>query len=1037
MAKVFYREVEEFEPTVINKLIQYKWDSKVLKNPTEEDLIENWRQILSFNNSSIDKLNGYPLTSSEMQQILAQVNEKHSAYSLNSFINGGSIQIKRDCEEDTLHYGKTVSLKIYDRNEIAGGKSIYQIAEQPHFKKQNALGRDRRGDLMLLINGMPVIHIELKKSGIPLSQATNQIQKYSQEGIFTGIFSLIQIFIAMTPDEVIYFANNPDSIGRFNDKYFFHWGDFYNRRVDDWEEFTRLFLHIPMAHELIGFYTIADKSDKNLKILRSYQYYAVNEIQNQVIKHDWEDKNQRGGLIWHTTGSGKTLTSFKCADLISKTDRADKVIFLVDRKNLDEQTYSNYVCFADTSSDVQNANSTYDLLYKLKSNDSFTRLIVCSIQKLSRLHDEGTIATLKDIEKINQKRLIFIVDECHRDTFGEMMNKIKRTFTHSLFFGFSGTPIFDTNSRDGSKTSDVFGSELHRYTIGDGIRDNNVLGFDTYRVDIYKEDEIRRVVAEQECKGKIEDLKARGDQQLIKKYYKIINEMNMLKVEEYLKSSQYKTEKYKNGVIDHILSKFDNISRNNKFHAIFATSSIPEAFEYYDILKSRKANLKFTVIVDKNEDNTAEDVLMGIDQTKGEKIAEIIRDYNNMYKMSFSWATYGDMKSDVSLRLAHKAPYTGISKNPDERLDLVIVVNQMLTGYDSKWVNVLYLDKILEQENLIQAISRTNRIFDEEKPFGLVYYYRKPYTMEQNMQDALDTYSGEKAYEVFVPKLIENIRRLNVIYTDIKGLFDSEGIEHFRYVPREDNNKKQFISLFNTLTRTVIKLRIQDFKWEQKEYYDEKADKNVTVLMSEEEYKILCIRYAELMKEIIRNKSDDTPFEIDTAITTIQVAKIDNDYMNARFDRFKKINFSKEKQEVIDKALTEVFACFKYLTEEEQRFAQMVISDVRNGELDVNNQNTLRDYITEYASREQNKTIKDFADTFGLNYELLKKLVSMNSENIADLNILKQGVDINKTIEYIKNKDGEILTPLKAKSKLDSLIREFIKTGGDSFKNKE
>lgn len=1037
MCENYYKNELVFENDVAELLTRVGWNKEIIMYPTEEDLIENWRKILSRNNKSIDKLNNQELTKTEMDKVLNEVRNKRTPFNLNGFINGTSVSIIRDNPNDPEHLGKTVSLKIYDRHEIAGGTSTYQIVRQPRFKARDDVAPERRGDLMLLINGMPVFHIELKKSGIPISKATYQIQKYSNEGVFSGIFSLIQIFVAMTPEDVLYFANPGPDTKVFNEKFFFHWGNVDNIPITNFKEFIRDFLSIPMAHELIGFYTIADKDDNTLKVLRSYQYYAVNRIRRVAYNHDWSSCYQRGGLIWHTTGSGKTLTSFKCADLIAKLGFSDKVVFLVDRTTLDVQSYENYRNFADDSDSVQNVETTSSLITKLKSDESSHTLIVASIQKMSRIYDDGLGRIDDDIEKINKKKIIFIVDECHRDTFGLMMNKIKETFPHALFFGFSGTPIFEKNSKKGNKSSDVFGNELHRYTIGDGIRDNNVLGFDTYRVDIYKEDEIRRVVAEQECKGTIEDLKARGDQQAIKKYYKIINEMNMLKVEEYLKSSQYKTEKYKNGVIDHILSKFDNISRNNKFHAIFATSSIPEAFEYYDILKSRKTNLKFTVIVDKNEDNTAEDALMGIDQTKGEKIAEIIRDYNNMYKMSFSWATYGDMKSDVSLRLAHKAPYTGISKNPDERLDLVIVVNQMLTGYDSKWVNVLYLDKLLEQENLIQAISRTNRIFDEEKPFGLVYYYRKPYTMEQNMQDALDTYSGEKAYEVFVPKLIENIRRLNVIYTDIKGLFDSEGIEYFRYVPREDKDKSQFISLFNALTRTVIKLRIQDFKWEQKEYYDEKTDKNVTVLMSEEEYKILCIRYAELMKEIIRNKSDDTPFEIDTAITTIQVAKIDNDYMNARFDRFKKINFSKEEQEVIDTALAEVFACFKYLTEEEQRFAQMVISDVQNGELDVNNQNTLRDYITEYASREQNKTIKDFADTFGLNYESLKKLVSMNSENIADLNILKQGVDINKTIEYIKNKDGEILTPLKAKSKLDSLIREFIKTGGDSFKNKE
>ena len=1025
MAKVFYREVEEFEPTVINKLIQYKWDSKVLKNPTEEDLIENWRQILSFNNSSIDKLNGYPLTSSEMQQILAQVNEKHSAYSLNSFINGGSIQIKRDCEEDTLHYGKTVSLKIYDRNEIAGGKSIYQIAEQPHFKKQNALGRDRRGDLMLLINGMPVIHIELKKSGIPLSQATNQIQKYSQEGIFTGIFSLIQIFIAMTPDEVIYFANNPDSIGRFNDKYFFHWGDFYNRRVDDWEEFTRLFLHIPMAHELIGFYTIADKSDKNLKILRSYQYYAVNEIQNQVIKHDWEDKNQRGGLIWHTTGSGKTLTSFKCADLISKTDRADKVIFLVDRKNLDEQTYSNYVCFADTSSDVQNANSTYDLLYKLKSNDSFTRLIVCSIQKLSRLHDEGTIATLKDIEKINQKRLIFIVDECHRDTFGEMMNKIKRTFTHSLFFGFSGTPIFDTNSRDGSKTSDVFGSELHRYTIGDGMKDGNVLGFDPRMIRTYKDDDLRKKYCIKELGT--DDIEKITDESKKNAYYQIMNELSMLEIEQVFKPREYNNDFHHNAVLSNILSTFDKISHHGKFHQMLATYSIEEALEYYKLFKVYAKELKVTVVVDSNDDNSQGTY------DKEQKLIEVIDDYNKTFNTAFTLPTYCDLKKDVAERLAHRFPYTDVSKNPSERLDLVIVVNQMLTGYDSKYINTLHIDKMIEEQNLIQAISRTNRLCDNDKPFGIIYYYRKPYTMEQNLKNALKTYSGENNFEIFVPKLVENLINFNTIFTNIKQLFESENIHNFEKLMESGESKQKFARLFKNLVSCYKRLEVQDFSWDKTEYLNEKTCEFIPCLIDELTYKILFVRYNELAKKERNKQNQAFPLDIDTSISEVAGQKIDSDYMNSRFKKFIRLNVSKETKAVINRSLDDLYSSFRTLDETRQNYARVIVSDIQTGKLIPDEKKSLNDYINYYINRDKNSKIRDFANTFGLNFTDFKALVYEKSIKNSDLENIKKTLDVSKVIEYFKVNYGETLSPFSAKMKFDKLIREFIQTDGDSF----
>ena len=278
----------DFEEAVVKLLIERGWKDGVLKNYTEQQLIQNWANILFENNRGIDRLNDYPLTDGEMQQIMEQVMNAKTPMKLNKFINGKSVLIKRDNPDDKLNFGKEVSLKIYDRLEIAAGLSRYQIAEQPKFPTKSKILNDRRGDLMLLINGMPVIHMELKKSGVSIKQACNQIEKYAAEGIFTGLFSLVQIFVAMNPEETVYFAN-PGPEGQFNPSYYFHWADFYNEPMNDWKDVTTALLSIPMAHMLVGFYTVADGSDGILKVMRSYQYYAASKISDAVSKAKWEN----------------------------------------------------------------------------------------------------------------------------------------------------------------------------------------------------------------------------------------------------------------------------------------------------------------------------------------------------------------------------------------------------------------------------------------------------------------------------------------------------------------------------------------------------------------------------------------------------------------------------------------------------------------------------------------------------------------------------------------------------------------------------
>ena len=704
---MIFKKEAEFEDALIKVLFNKGWSSEVIMYPTEEDLIQNWANILFDNNQSIDRLNGCPLTSGEMQQIMEQIKTLRTPLMLNKFINGKTISITRDNVDDKLHFGKEVSLKIYDRKEIAAGQSRYQIARQPKFKASSKILNDRRGDIMLLINGMPVIHIELKRSGVPVSEACNQIQKYSHEGVFSGLFSLVQIFVAMTPDETLYFAN-PGSWDAFNPDYYFHWADFNNEVINDWKGIASNLISIPMAHQLIGFYTVADDTDGVLKVMRSYQYYAASAISDKVSKTKWGEGNQRGGFIWHTTGSGKTMTSFKSAQLIANSKDADKVVFLTDRIELGNQSYIEYNNFTDDGESVQKTEDTYVLITKLKSSAPADTLIVTSIQKMSNIKNDENGLNAHDIEEIGKKRIVFIVDECHRSTFGEMLSTIKSTFPNAIFFGFTGTPIFEENQKKMSQTSTIFGGELHRYVLADGIRDKNVLGFDPRMVQTFKENDVRKQVALAEAKANnVEE--AFADEKKREVFNKYMNDVPMAGyenddgkyvkgVEDYLPNSQYIEPEHQNAVVNDICDNWSILSVNKKFHAIFATSSIPEAIEYYGLFKDKMPSLKVTCLFDphiSNEDGEYKNTYKGkpVALFKEDGLVKILNDYNDMFGQDFTIPTHASFKKDVSLRLAHKEKYSTITRTPEKMLDLLIVVDQMLTGFDSKWVNTLYSDQ--------------------------------------------------------------------------------------------------------------------------------------------------------------------------------------------------------------------------------------------------------------------------------------------------------------------------------------------------------
>lgn len=1038
---MIFNKESDFEEALIKILSEKGWEKEVLKNYSEQDLLRNWANILFENNRDIDRLNDYPLTDSEMQQILEQIEALRTPLKLNGFINGKSVSIVRDNPDDKLHLGKEVSLKIYDRREIAAGQSRYQIVQQPKFPTKSKLLNDRRGDLMLLINGMPVIHIELKKSGIPVSQAYNQIEKYSHEGIFSGLFSLVQIFVAMEPNEAVYFAN-PGPDGKFNPDYYFHWADFNNEPINEWDKVASTLLSIPMAHQLIGFYTVADDSDGVLKVMRSYQYFAASAISDKVAKAKWEGNNQLGGYVWHTTGSGKTMTSFKSAQLIASSKDADKVIFLMDRIELGTQSLKEYRGFADENESVQATENTNVLITKLKSSNPADTLIVTSIQKMSNIKDEAGGLNARDIELISNKRIVFIVDEAHRSTFGDMLLTIKNTFPKAMFFGFTGTPIQDENQKKKNTTSTVFGNELHRYSIADGIRDKNVLGFDPYKVLTFKDKDVRKVVALEKAKAQTEE-EAISDPVKSKIFYKYMdaNQVGMVGhfdakgdyikgIEDYIPNVQYTTEEHTTMVVKDILENWVTLSHNSKFHAIFATSSIPEAINYYRLFKAMKPHLKVTALFDPSIDNNG-----GV-QFKEDGLVEIISDYNEQYGQEFSIPTFAKMKKDIAARLAHKKPYERIANEPAKQIDLLIVVDQMLTGFDSKWINTLYMDKVLQYENIIQAFSRTNRLFGPDKPFGTIRYYRKPHTMERNINAAVKLYSGDRPLGLFVQHLIDNLKQMNELFESITDLFADSGIENFEKLPDDTSACRKFAKDFNEFNSYLEAAKIQGFKWNVLSYVDEETGEVIDVTIDENTYLILVLRYKELTGGGGGTGGDDVPYDLAGYITEIDTGLIDADYMNSKFDKYiKLLSVEGTTKEAIEQAETELHKTFATLSQEEQKYANIFLHDIQRGDVKVAEGKSLRDYINEYLSKARNDQIHRISVAIGVDENMLRNVMGLklNENNLNEFgryDELKKTVDKAKAKEYFEKVEGTKIIPPKVNVKVDKLLRDFIINGG-------
>lgn len=1032
-----FNDEQEFELALIEVLKRKGWGNmSVLNYPTEAELIRNWADRLFETNNGIDCLNGQPLTDTEMEQILQQVTDLRTPLNINKFVNGKTVTIRRDNPNDPDHLGKDVALNIYDRQQIAGGKSTYQLVRQPRFNSNSPILGDRRGDMMMLINGMPLIHIELKKSGVPVTNATNQIERYMKEGVFSGIFSMIQVFVAMTPEETLYLAN-PGPDGQFNRTYFFHWADFNNEPINDWQDIAETFLSIPMAHQLIGFYTVPDTGDNALKVMRSYQYFAVHKINRVVQDRNWKIPQQLGGYIWHTTGSGKTMTSFKSAQLLAQqSNLIDKVVFLMDRIELGTQSLEKYQGFT-SEEDILDTTNTNELIANLVSDDANKCLIVTSIQKMSNISDESMRGREAELEKIRKKKIVIIIDEAHRSVFGDMYPTIRHTFPMSLIFGFTGTPIFEDNQRNMNYTASLFGPELHRYTMPDGIRDKNVKGFNPVMVTTYRDKDLRQAVALEKAKANsVQD--AMSDERKKEVFFHYVNDVPMAGIEyedgsydrgieDYIDREQFERPEHREAVVDDIIENFPLLSLGGKYHAIFATSSIPEAIEYYRLLRQKAPKLKVACLFDPSIDERGG----GFD--KEQALVEIIGGYNGLYQKKYKQQSFAAMKKDIANRLAHEDPYKHIASTPEMMIDILIVVDQMLTGYDSKWVNTLYLDKVLKHEGLIQAFSRTNRPCDNDKPHGTIRYYRFCHTMKRNIDTAIAEYSGDRPLDVFVDLLPHNLRRMNEIYAEIKELFELAGIPDMSRLPNVDAEKGRFAKLFKQFNDHLQAAKLQGFLWDKQIYhFDDGTD--FAVIFTKDDHDILVARYKELYTGSGGTRVPNVPYDIDPHLTEIETGRIDYDYMNSRFEKYMKAIDEGLDPDRLQRILDELHKSYASLSQEEQLYASQFLHDVQSGDANLNVCKNFHDYIVDYKNRAQEGKIQKLVTSFGLDGALLKEmseahLTEADIDSFGRYKRLLASVSRPLARAYFQSKICQTLSVPKVNMMLDELLRHFIFTG--------
>ena len=699
----------------------------------EDNLQANFkRQLEKHNRKRLSEHGRTEFTGEEFEKILI-------------YLEGGTRFEKakklRDLYPLDTSDGKRIWVEFLNRQQWC--QNEFQVSNQITVE-----GRKKcRYDVTILINGLPLVQIELKRRGVELKQAYNQIQRYHKTS-FHGLFDYIQLFVISNGVNTRYFANNPNSGYKFT----FNWTDATNLPFNELDKFATFFLEKCTLGRIIGKYIVLHEGDKCLMVLRPYQFYAVEKILDKV-------KNSNdNGYIWHTTGAGKTLTSFKAAQLVSELDDVDKVMFVVDRHDLDTQTQSEYEAFEPGA--VDGTDNTDELVKRLHSN---SKIIITTIQKLNAAVSKTWYSN--KIETIRHSRIVMIFDECHRSHFGESHKRIMKFFDNAQVFGFTGTPIFAENAVDGHTTKEIFGNCLHKYLIKDAIADENVLGF---LVEYYK-----------------------GNEE--------VEKGNTTRMEEIAKF---------------ILNNFNKSTFDGEFGALFAVQSVPMLVRYYKILKSLNPKIRigavFTYAANSSQDDEQTGMSTGqyVSDSVGEadELQAIMDDYNEMYGTAFSTENFRAYYDDINLRMKKK-------KADMKPLDLCLVVGMFLTGFDSKKLNTLYVDKNLEYHSLLQAFSRTNRVLNEKKRFGKIICFRD---LKSNVDSAIKLFSNSNNLEDIVRPPYEEVRNeYKQLTSDFLKKYPEPGCID---ILKSEKDKKDFVLAFRDIIRKHAEIQIyEDYKEEADE----------------------------------------------------------------------------------------------------------------------------------------------------------------------------------------------------------------------------
>ena len=825
-----------FQENFVKELTGYTWQAPDklngnLHKVTVQDLINNWRYELNRINADI--LEGVALTDNEFQQVMAKVKQISNSYEAAKILSmegsTGKIDgIYRDNHPDVTR--RQITLTILRKAQVRGGDSSYQIAREVQTDYNN------RFDIVLLINGLPLINIEQKRTDKTLDEAFGQFKRYYRDGEYTNNFmAFSQMMVVTSEIETRYFAT-PKTLKDFNPAFVFHWslvrkrqddGKFLGHRIlTNYQEVIKNFLNIPIAHQMVGDYLIIneDKLEENRRhmLMRPYQVYALQAVEKAAFGWDNDDKIPHGGFVWHTTGSGKTITSFKTAQFLATRTEFDKVVFLLDRRDLDDQTSEAFKAYSVYESvNVDDTKSTYQLRRQLMSAKS--GIVVTTTFKLYNLVE--SLVKGQD-DSLKEKKIIFIIDEAHRTTMGGMMAKIKEYFfQNGLFFGFTGTPLFDENKAKGkvnerseliNTTEKLFGPLLHQYTIDEAIADGNVLGF---HVDYINTGEFRNYddLREQLIKFLSEKHPGKGEKAIAREVYK----WDDLEVET--KASDegiliYQDETHIPRVVEEVLDGWQEQSQNGEFNAILTAAYKERVIAYYHEFKKQIAEkfkegeakpnvaMTFSFGNENDPDNIALEV-----------VNEMFEDYASFTGISFTPGNKTRGEAAYFEDVTDRAKRGGSGRNP-KNIDILIVADQLLTGYDSKRINTLYVDRRLELQGLIQAYSRTNRVFGSSKEFGTIINFQYPRMTQELVRAALELYgSGGKNNPVIVAKYEEAVDELNKRMLNlIQELSDPT-----RWIDLRDDKdgKKRFKAAFKEAAKqlNVVK-QYYEFIWDNKSF---------------------------------------------------------------------------------------------------------------------------------------------------------------------------------------------------------------------------